>query len=169
MDRYSTRRTSVRSYLVPVLAGSFWIRFHWFRIRIKHFRPNTDPVSDPDPGFNKNWKNLQLKKCDFFYQIATYLFLGLHKRCPSFRRSLQPLRREHQTLHNMKIANFLWVLFVLLDPDPESGSWSTELIESGSNSDLKYCLPSSFLSPTFVRWSINRIFLLWPCPRGFKD
>jgi hypothetical protein len=48
----------------------------------------------------------------------------------------------------MKIPNlftFLWVIFALLDPDLESesvlGSGSTDLIESGSNTDpdLKHC------------------------------
>jgi hypothetical protein len=54
---------------------------------------NTDP--DPDPirilGFNnqKLKKKLQLK---FFFlksKTAIYLSLGLHKVCPSYRRSLQ--------------------------------------------------------------------------------
>jgi hypothetical protein len=50
------------------------------------------------------------------------------------------LKREHPTLQNMKFLNFfllLWVIFALLDPDPDSkcGSGSTDLIESGSNRD----------------------------------
>jgi hypothetical protein len=48
------------------------------------------------------------------------------------------LRREHPALQrqNMKYFNFfqfLWVIFVLLDPDSESGSGSTGLDESGTN------------------------------------
>jgi hypothetical protein len=38
----------------------------------------------------------------------------------------------------MKFLNFclfLWVIFALLDPDPDSESGSTDLIESGSNPD----------------------------------
>jgi hypothetical protein len=50
------------------------------------------------------------------------------------------LKREHPTLHNMKFLNFfllLWVIFALLDLDPDSqyGSGSPDPIESGSNSD----------------------------------
>jgi hypothetical protein len=50
------------------------------------------------------------------------------------------LKREHPALQNMKFLNFfllLWVIFALLDPDPDSeyGSGSTDLIESGSNTD----------------------------------
>ncbi len=44
------------------------------------------------------------------------------------------LTREHPALQNMKFLNFflfLWVIFALLDPDPDSGP--TDLIESGSN------------------------------------
>ncbi len=44
------------------------------------------------------------------------------------------LKREHSALQNMKFHNFflfLWVIFALMDPDPES----TDLIESGSNPD----------------------------------
>jgi hypothetical protein len=49
-------------------------------------------------------------------------------------------KREHPALQHVKFLNlflFLWVIFDLLDPNPgsESGSRSTGLIESGSNSD----------------------------------
>jgi hypothetical protein len=48
------------------------------------------------------------------------------------------LKREHPTLQPMK---FLWVIFALLDPDIKSGSGSTDLTESGSETlmdrDLK--------------------------------
>jgi hypothetical protein len=53
------------------------------------------------------------------------------------------LKREHPALQNMKFLTFfllLQVIFALLDPDSESGSGSTDLIEFGSNSDLKHCL-----------------------------
>jgi hypothetical protein len=46
------------------------------------------------------------------------------------------LKRGHPTLQNMNFYKFfllLWVIFALLDPDPNSGSGSTDLIESGSN------------------------------------
>jgi hypothetical protein len=47
------------------------------------------------------------------------------------------LKREHPALQNMKFFLLLWVIFALLDPDPEYGS--TDLIESGSNPDPKPC------------------------------
>ncbi len=41
----------------------FRIRIPLIRIRIQHFRLNTDP----DPGFDdQNWKNLQLQKIIYF-------------------------------------------------------------------------------------------------------
>jgi hypothetical protein len=49
------------------------------------------------------------------------------------------LKREHPALQNMKVLNFfliLWVIFALVDPDPDSGSEFSDLIESGSNPDL---------------------------------
>jgi hypothetical protein len=53
---------------------------------------------------------------------------------------LLALKREHSAVQNMKFINFfrfLWVIFAFLEPDPdsESGSRSTDLIESGSNPD----------------------------------
>jgi hypothetical protein len=58
----------------------------------------------------KNWKKFTAeKKINIFLKkTAIYLSLGLHKEHPSYRRSLQP--------QDMK---FLWVIFVLVDPDPE--------------------------------------------------
>ncbi len=54
------RRDSSTGIGEQQLETGFWIRIHWFRIRIQHFRLNTDP----DPGFwwTKIGKNLQLKK-----------------------------------------------------------------------------------------------------------
>jgi hypothetical protein len=47
------------------------------------------------------------------------------------------LKREHPALQTMEFLNCLlfWVIFALLDPDPNSeyGSGSTEMIEFGSN------------------------------------
>ena len=50
------------------------------------------------------------------------------------------LKKEHPALQNMKFLKFfllLWVIFALLDPDPDSeyGSGSTDPIESVSNWD----------------------------------
>jgi hypothetical protein len=73
-------------------------------------------------------------------KIKFYLFLGLHKGHPSYKRSLQLSKENIQHFKNMKFINFfllMWVIFALLDPDPDSecGSGSTDLIESRSNPD----------------------------------
>jgi hypothetical protein len=58
---------------------------------------NTNPDPDPDPIqsgsralMTKNWKKIRAeKKFNFFLsKTASYLSLGLHKVCPSYRRSL---------------------------------------------------------------------------------
>jgi hypothetical protein len=99
------------------------IRIHFIRIRIQHFRLNTN--TDPDPiriqGFNdqklkkKNysWK----KKLNFFSsKAAIYLSLVLHKVHPSYRRSLQ---LSNEAIQHFKTFLLLWVIFALLDPDPD--------------------------------------------------
>ncbi len=80
-----------------------------FRIRIQHFRLNTDP--EPDPiriqGFDEQklgnifcWN----KKFDIFLsKIAIYLSLGLHKGRPSYKTSLQPSK---ENIHHFKSWNF---------------------------------------------------------------
>jgi hypothetical protein len=67
---------------------------------------------DPDTAFDD-----QYKKTDFFFKttIAVYLSLGLHKRRPSYRRSLQPPKENIQ--HFIYCFLFYWVIFTLLDPD----------------------------------------------------
>jgi len=86
---------------------------------------------------NKKWQKLEKiynkKMLNFFYQIAIYILqylsLGLHKGRPSYRRSLQPVKkniqheiREISKFQVMKFLNFLlllWVIFVLRDTDPD--------------------------------------------------
>jgi hypothetical protein len=41
------------------------------------------------------------------------------------------LKREHPALQNMKFLNFLWVIFVLLDPDPDSESGPIRIRNTG--------------------------------------
>jgi hypothetical protein len=40
----------------------------------------------------KIWKNYTAKKSIFWIKIAIYLYLGLYKVHPSYRRSLQPFK-----------------------------------------------------------------------------
>jgi hypothetical protein len=87
----------------------------------------------------KNWKKWQLKKKLNFFLIKNCnlpTFLGLHKVCPSYRRSLQLIKEAIQHFKTW-IFLFLWVIFALLDPDPDSEyrSGSIGPIEYGSNPD----------------------------------
>jgi hypothetical protein len=44
----------------------------------------------------KNWKKFRAENFFFKSKIAIYLSLGLHKGCPSYRRSLQPSKETIQ-------------------------------------------------------------------------
>jgi hypothetical protein len=86
------------------------------------------------------------KKFKFFFdQNCNFLSLGLHKLCPSYRRSLQISKEAIQHAKH-ELLPLLWVIFALLDPDPdldsESGFGFTGPIEYGSNPDpdTKLCL-----------------------------
>ncbi len=62
------------------------------------------------------------KKFMFFIsKIAYYLSLGLNKECPSYRRSLQLSKKNIQHFETLNFLTFLllWVIFALLDPDPQ--------------------------------------------------
>jgi hypothetical protein len=75
---------------------------------------------------------------EFFYIKATiYLSLGLQKERPSYRRSLHPSKENIQHFQNMKFLDFflvLWVIFALLDPDPDPLAWINPLLMSASHS-----------------------------------
>ncbi len=71
-------------------------------------------------------------------KIAIYLSLGLHKGAlPKLRRIRQPsIENIHQyckKLNVLTIFYFLWVIFVLRNPDPDTDS-GTPL-----NPDLQHC------------------------------
>jgi hypothetical protein len=88
----------------------------------------------------KNRKNLQPKKRDIFLsKIAIYLSLDLHKGHTSHRRNLQPSKENIQHFRTWEafVIFFYFLWFALLDPDPdfESGSGYTDLIESGPGLD----------------------------------
>jgi hypothetical protein len=60
------------------------------------------------------------------------------KRTSKLQKKPSALKRGHPTLQNMNFYNFflllLWVIFALLDPDPDSESGSTDPNEYGSGS-----------------------------------
>jgi hypothetical protein len=61
----------------------------------------------------------------------------IHKSSKLQKKS-SALKREHPALENIKFLKkilFLFAICALLDPDPDSGYGSTDLIESGSNPD----------------------------------
>ncbi len=67
----------------------------------------------------KTGKHLQQKIFIMFWsKIVIYLFLGLHKGCPSYMRSL-PQNRTSRT-SKLEFSSLLWVILALLDPDPYS-------------------------------------------------
>jgi hypothetical protein len=128
--------------------AGFRIHIHliWILIRIQHFRLNTNS----DPGFyDQKSKKINSWKIFLWSKTTIYLYLGLHKGRPSYKRSLQLSKEniQHFKTWNFIIFSLLRVIFALLDPDPDSeygsGSGSTDLIESGyspdPDPDLKPC------------------------------
>jgi hypothetical protein len=69
------------------------------------------------------------RKLNIFGSKTTiHLFLSLHKGRPSYRKSLQPSKENIQHFKTRSSSKFLflWAIFALLDPDPESVSGSTD-------------------------------------------
>jgi hypothetical protein len=98
------------------------------RIRIQHFRQNTDP----DPRFDD--QKLKKKKYSKFGQ-KQFTHPQASMRTSKLKKKPSALKRENPALQNMKFLYFfllLWVIFALLDLDPDSESGSTDPIESGS-------------------------------------
>ncbi len=54
----------------------------------------------------KNWKKFTTRIFNLFLKLAINLSLGLPKGRPSYRRSLQPTKKEHPALQNMKFLYF---------------------------------------------------------------
>jgi hypothetical protein len=69
---------SVRFPRLPSLLTVFRIRIHWVRIRIQHFRLNSEYHIHPDPGFSmtkrQKLKNLQLKKNLIFFWSLQFTY-----------------------------------------------------------------------------------------------
>jgi hypothetical protein len=127
--------------------------FIW--IRIQHFRLNTDPDPIWIQGFDdqKIEKNLQLNKKNFWIKNFNLPIQGLHKGRPDYRRSLQISKRTSITSKH-EISFFS--TFVGHFCPPGSGSGSTDLIVSGSNTDPDPKPLSRQV--TFFRYSFRNFF-----------
>jgi hypothetical protein len=103
-----------------VFCSGLRIRIHFIRIQ----------------GFNdQNWKEITAEKKKILSKTTIYLSLGLHKECPSYRRSLQLSKEaiQHFKTWTLKKKSTFVGHFCPLDPDSESES--TDPIESGSDPD----------------------------------
>ncbi len=114
----------------------FRIRIHLIRIRIQGF---------DDQNLKKKFPADKKKLFLVWWKTTINLTLSLTLGRPSYTRSLQLLKENIQHFKKRNLLIFfllLGVIFVLLDPDPDSehGSVSTNLIESSSirirNTDL---------------------------------
>jgi hypothetical protein len=86
------------------------IRIHLIRIRIRiqHFRLNTDPDLIRIQGFDDQ----KLKK--IIAETTIYLSLGHPERASKLQKKpASALKREHTALQNMKFLNFFLFLSVI--------------------------------------------------------
>ncbi len=83
--------------------------------------------ADPDPAVGL--------KTFLFLDPNIFLSLGLHEGRPSYSRSLEPFKKNILHFKACNFFLFLWIIFALLDPDPDSqcGSCRSEY-ESGPGS-----------------------------------
>jgi len=107
---------------VFIFSGSGYRVWGWIPIRIRI-------QSGSRALMSKNWKKNTAEEFFllffFWSKTAIYLSLGLHKVCPSYRRSLQLSKEAIQHFKTWTLTNFfllLWVIFALLDPDPDPQS-----------------------------------------------
>ncbi len=111
------------------------IRIHLIRIRIQHFRLNTDPTiqSGSRVLMTTNWKKCTAKKIKFVRSKNTIcLSLGLQKGRPSYkRRSLQPPKKT-SSLQSMDFLIFFLLCELFLssgiriripNPDTDPLTW----------------------------------------------
>jgi hypothetical protein len=106
--------------------GSGSSHLGWIRIRIQPFRLNPDP----NPGFwwPKIGKNCSCKKMWYYFDQKlqfTYPKASV--------RDIQAIGETFSPQKRTSSNYFLWVIFALLDADPDSESGYTDPIESGSS------------------------------------
>jgi hypothetical protein len=124
----------------------------------------------------KKKKKMKLEKIRiFFIKNCNLLIPGLHKGRPSYSRSLQPSKENIQNFKTWKTSklSIFVVIFALLDPDSDSRSGSTDLIESGSNPVSEHCFKvyhTRFYVAKFIRTmpseALGHAFFL-PRRKGF--
>jgi hypothetical protein len=111
----------------------FRIQIHLSRIRIQHLRLNTDWIQ----GFKdkKSIKKFTAEKREFFVlsKMSTYLSLGLHKGRPSYRRSLQPSKKNIQQFKTSNFSVFFYFGWTFLP------SWI--LVRNTVVVDMKFFIP----------------------------
>jgi hypothetical protein len=126
----------------------FRIRINFLRIQIQRLRleTNTDPDTDPDPdpiriqGFHDQ----KLKKITAEKKLNYFLIKNCNLPIP--RPPIKYVQVTEEACSSQKRPSntskhdfflLLWVIFALLDPDPDSeyGSGSTGPIEYGSITD----------------------------------
>jgi hypothetical protein len=112
-----TQNLLINAALIPIIKktlrfgffkAGLRIHINFIRIRIQHFRLSTNP--DPDPIRIQGFNDQKLKK--------NYSMSKLQKKPAAHKKN-------HPTLQNLNFKIFLlllWVIFALLDPDPDSGS-----------------------------------------------
>ncbi len=133
-----------RTIQMMSLAATIWfptvirIRIHWvpIRIRIQHFRLNTDPIwiqGFDDQKIKKicSWKKIRY----FFFQIVIYFSLGLHKK---------NYRRSHQHIKTWNFVTFFYFC-------GSSGSGSEKLM-SNQHRDV-FLSPSNWVNDWKCIWS----------------
>ncbi len=100
-----------------MLQTVFRIRIHWFRIRIQHFRLNTNLDRSGFRGLmTKNCKKITARKINYFFDqiIAIYFFL--------WRPSMRSLQPSKENILQFKTWNFLtFYIFVGYFCPPRSG------------------------------------------------
>ncbi len=95
------------------------------------------PIRFRIQGFNdQKFKKITAEKNYIFFKNYNLPILGLHKERPTYRRGIQLSKEAIQHFKTWTLEKnylLLWVIFALLDPNPDSESGSTDPIESGSN------------------------------------
>jgi hypothetical protein len=128
------------------------IRIHLIRIRIQHFRLNTDLDPIWIQGFNdQKMKKVQLKKLHFFGSKTTiYLSIkNVQVTEETFRSQKRP-SKSNTSKHELKKNLLLWVIFALLDPDPLTllnPDLIRKLIQSGNGSGSATLSTLLYLQP----------------------